>query len=189
MVGQRWDVDLKELVNFNDPEWDTKLQAYARKSGKLHPKSGSDYFVFPRGLYKDTPSFTIGRRCWDNWLMYQARLLGASLIDATEVITAIHPNHDYSHITSDNQSVWKGKEHIRNLELMEGEEHAFTIEHANWVLGSGGMKRALTIRSLYFQLVASIIITPYLHFLSRLMRALTKLIIAIRHQLRGITAS
>ncbi len=180
MVGQRWDVGLNDTIDFSDHEWDTKLQAHVRKSGKLHSKSGSDYFIFPRGLYSDIPSFAIGRGGWDNWLIYRARLLGMPVIDATEVITAIHPNHDYSHIPNDTPSVWKGIESTRNIELMKGEEHAFTIEHANWILGSNGMKRALTMRSLYFQLWALFVIIPHLHFLSKPMQALTKLIIAIR---------
>jgi len=180
IVGQRYDVDLDSAIDFNDHEWDMKVREYVKLKGQLHPKSGSDYFVFTRGMYNDIPSFAVGRGGWDNWLIYQARFLGVPVIDATRVVTAIHQNHDYSHIPNGNTVAWKGTESIRNAELMEGEEHAFTIEHSNWKLIDIGMKRELTMRKLYFELAALPVLVPYLHFLSRPMQALTKLIITIR---------
>jgi hypothetical protein len=45
------------------------------------------------------PPLAIGRFWWDNWLLWKARSLGAPVLDATTVVTAIHQNHDYSHTT------------------------------------------------------------------------------------------
>lgn len=186
MIGQRWDIELNEALNFNGTQWESRMRTYLAEQGKLHPKSGIDYFVFSRGLYRDIPPFAIGRTGWDNWLVYQARLLKVPVIDATKVITAVHQNHDYSHIPSGETVVWKGPEAIRNLELTNGGEHAFTLEHATWILTSRGIRRALTMRHLYFRLEALPVLFPHLHFLRRPMKALAWLIINIRSRL-GIT--
>ena len=97
IIGQRWDIDLKRLLQFNDIDWEEKLRTLVAKHGKLHGASGIDYFVFPRGFYQNIPSFAIGRPIWDNWLIYKARFLNTPVIDATGLITAVHQNHSYSH--------------------------------------------------------------------------------------------
>lgn len=188
MVGQRWDIELNEAVNFNDTEWEFRLRTHLAEHGKLHSKSGIDYFVFSRGLYSDIPPLAIGRTGWDNWLIYRARSLKVPVIDASKAITAIHQNHDYSHIPSGETVIWKGPEATRNLELTRGGERAFTLEHATWILTSDGVRPALTMRHLYFRLDALLVLSSHLHFLRRPMKALTRLIIHILSVL-GITQS
>jgi len=188
MVGQRWDVELNRLLNFDDAQWESQLQAHVAEHGKLHAKSGIDYFVFSRGLYNDIPPLAVGRTGWDNWLVYQARFLKVPVIDATKAITAVHQNHDYSHVPNGGTVVWKGPEAMQNLELTGWGEHTFTLEHATWLLTSQSIRRALTMRHLYFRLDAMPVLFSHLHFLRRPIRALTRLITHIRSIL-GITQS
>lgn len=178
LVGQRWDLELNELVKFDDDKWESRLRKQVANKGKLHPKGGIDYFVFPRGLYKNIPPFAIGRTGWDNWLVYKARSLSVPLIDATKAITAIHQNHGYSYPIGKTY-IWKGLEVERNRELM-GEDHAFTMDYATFLLTPQKLKRALTMRHLYFQMMAMPVLHPQFHFLNRPMKLLTKLIIYIR---------
>lgn len=180
IVGQRWDLDFTEPINFDD-KWESRLRTYLAEKGKLHPKSGIDYFAFTRGLYKDIPPFAIGRTTWDNWLIYKARSEKAPVIDATKAITAVHQNHDYSHHTDGAADVWKGPEAKRN-QALAGRGN-LSLEHATWILTSQGMRRALTMRYLYFRLCASTILTPWLGFLYKPMRILTELIINVRSTL------
>ena len=188
MVGQRWDLELNESVNFDDVQWESRLRSHVAEHGRLHPKSGIDYFVFPRGLYDDIPPFAIGRTAWDNWLIYRARSLKVPVIDATKAVTPIHQNHDYSHHPMGEMSVWEGPEAMRNRDLAGWGEHALTLEHATWILTYQGIRRALTMRHLYFRLEAVPVLFSHLHFLRRPMKALTRLIIHIR-SLLGITQS
>jgi len=44
--------------------------------------------------------------------------LGAPIIDASEMITVVHQNHDYSHHPQGKKGVWEGLEAKRNQELM-----------------------------------------------------------------------
>lgn len=98
MVGQRWDVDLNRALDFTWLDWETDLRRRVAEQAVLHPTTGIDYFVFMSGLWGDILPFAIGRTAWDNWLIYRARARGAAVIDATQVVTAIHQNHDYTHV-------------------------------------------------------------------------------------------
>lgn len=134
-------------------------------------------------MYHDIPPFAIGRPGWDNWMIYRARSMKAPVIDATRVITAVHQNHDYSHHPQGTAGVWEGPEKMRNVELMGGIDHAFTIEHATRILTSRGIRQALTPRHLYFRLAVVPVLVPNLRFLRGPVKALTKLIICIRSAL------
>jgi len=62
VVGSRFDFDSSENIEFNEGE--------ILKNGLLHPPWGSDFFIFPRAINIEMPSFVVGRPCWDNWLIY-----------------------------------------------------------------------------------------------------------------------
>jgi hypothetical protein len=141
MAGQRWDADLKERWDFNQPDWEVRLRDYVKRFGKLHPPTGLDYFVFPKGMLGDLPQFAIGRRVLDNWLIYRMRSLAIPVIDATKVITAIHQNHDYSYHPQGEKGVMEGPEMKCNLELAGGYSHLLTLQDANWILTSHGLER------------------------------------------------
>jgi hypothetical protein len=77
-----------------------------------------DYYVFSRGLGRDLLPLAIGRVGWDNWLIWHARSQGAAVVDATQVITAVHQDHDYSHHPGGAEAVWRGEEAKRNRALI-----------------------------------------------------------------------
>lgn len=142
MVGQRWNMDVQELLEF-ETQWEERLHARARHQGQLFVATGMDYFVFPRGLWGRIPPFAIGRTAWDNWLLYRARAVRAPLIDATRVVMAIHQNHDYAHHPEGARGVWQGVEAKRNLELAGGWPHMFMVKDATHVLLPAGLRLAL----------------------------------------------
>lgn len=140
MIGQRWDVEIKEKINFNESNWPSKLRSYIRAKGKLHGPSGIDYFIFPCELQFDLPPFTVGRIGWDNWLLYHIHSLGIPIIDATKVITAIHQNHDYSHSLLGRKDRVKGPEAQRNLKLIGDLSNMLTLRDADWILTNNGLE-------------------------------------------------
>jgi hypothetical protein len=97
MVGQRWNLDLKEPFDFSG-DWEARLQEEVAHKGVLFSPWGIDYFVFPRHLYTQVPDFTVGRVAWDNWMVYHARSAFGVAVDATPDVLAVHQNHDYSHL-------------------------------------------------------------------------------------------
>jgi hypothetical protein len=142
MIGQRWDTDLCQHLDCTG-DWESRLRSYAVSQGTLHPPTGVDYFVFPRETGWEIPPFAIGRTVWDNWLIYRARALGFSVIDATEAVMAIHQNHDYRHLPPEAGDAWKGPEARRNLELSGGGEYRFTLEDVTHKLTPSKLTLAL----------------------------------------------
>jgi hypothetical protein len=136
MVGQRWDLEVSSLLDFA-PDWEARLLKMAKEQGSLHPRMGSDYFIFPRGCFNDIPDFAIGRAGWDNWMIFQARWEHWLTIDATESVDIIHQNHDYSHLPG-GQIHYRLPESEQNYRLAGGRfAKRFTLLDANRRLVDG----------------------------------------------------
>jgi hypothetical protein len=140
--GRRWNLGINGLLSF-DSGWQEVLRSQIRICGTLHWPTGIDYFVFPKGTWETMPPFAIGRTMWDNWLLYYARARGYALIDASEIITAVHQTHSYPQDLSKNSP-----EKRRNWELANGIEYAFTLEDATHRLTKKGLKRCFRWRDL-----------------------------------------
>ncbi len=138
MIGQRWDIDVDLEIDFKDGLWQKKLNEKMRPEA-LHPPTGCDYFLFRRGVWKDLPPLIVGRASYDNWLIFYCRSNGIKVIDASEVITAIHQNHDYSHLKKGKEEAWSGSEAQNNLSLAGGYDSIFTIVDADMRLTEKGL--------------------------------------------------
>ncbi len=106
MVGRRWDTDVSEPIDFANAGWEKTAEALTRERGVQQPGWSIDYFAFPRGLYAEVPALVIGRVWWDHWLVWKARAEGAAVVDASEVVTVIHQNHDYGYHPAGAKGVW-----------------------------------------------------------------------------------
>ena len=160
MVGQRWDLEMNGGLDFNDPNWKSRLRGAVAERGVPHGPTGIDYLAFRRGLYTDIPPFAIGRSVWDNWLVYRARDRGAVVIDATPVVMAIHQNHDFSHHPQGQIGLRTGPEKDRNMELAVSRSHRFTLDDATWVLGKRTLRPAVGYRHLRRRLQTLPILFP-----------------------------
>ncbi len=140
MVGQRWDLDIEEPLTF-DATWEDRLRADVSKRGVLHAVTGIDYFAFQRGMWGEIPPFAIGRSIWDEWLLFRARRRGALIVDATEVVAAVHQNHDYRHISTAGtwDSMLNCEEALVNQKLGGGPDRQFTLYDANLLLTVKGV--------------------------------------------------
>ncbi len=159
IVGQRWDLDLREPLDFGGG-WAEQLKHDLDRSARLHIPAGSDYFIFPRHLYDAMPDFTIGRSGWDNWMIYQARRQGWMVIDATQAITAIHQNHDYSHLPG-GQPHYNLDESQENIRLAGGAANLYTILDADRQMRNGKIGRPQpTLLRLLRQAEVSLTVAP-----------------------------
>lgn len=146
MVGQRQDLDLDGEIDFSHTGWESDLRRQVERHGSLRPPDWIDYFVFSTGLYRRMPPFAVGRTSFDNWLIWEARAQGVSVLDATATVMAVHQNHDYNHHPQGQSGVFSGAEAKVNRELMPGRRAYFTIADATLRLTDSGIQRNLTCR-------------------------------------------
>jgi len=172
MIGQRWDTDVSEAIDFAEG-WEEKILEKAKLTGKLHPPTGIDYFLYRKGAWTGgMPPFAIGRTAWDEWLVYRARFLGWPVVDATAAVTVIHQNHDYSHLPPSMPDAWKGPEAERNLELAGGYDNLCTVEDATHYIVNGEIKRQIGWKLIHRRLKKFPILHPQHRILSRIVRAI-----------------
>ncbi len=139
LIGQRWDLEVLQQLSF-DGDWVPGLKNHMKKDGKLHTRTGSDYFIFPRSCFQDIPDFSVGRAGWDNWMIYQARRQGWLAVDCTAELDIIHQDHDYRHLP-------EGKPHYRlpetgeNIRLAGGRRTIFVLDDASHRLVNGKLQR------------------------------------------------
>lgn len=139
IVGQRWDLDVTEPLDFS-PGWAERLRERAVTQGRLHKATGSDYFIFPRDCFRDMPAFAIGRAGWDNWMIYGGRRNGWPVIDATPSIMIVHQNHDYSHLPG-GQPHYKLPETFENIRLAGGKRAIFELRDVSCHLEAKRLRR------------------------------------------------
>ena len=150
MSGRRWDLEIKEEINFGNQNWEKELRERIKKEGKLHGFSGIDYFVFPKNLPHNLPPFAVGRPGWDNWLIYHIKCLKIPVIDTTEIITVVHQSHGYTHCIGGERD--RGPEAKRNFELAGGFSHMCTLRDAGWILTPNGLKKPSFPRRIFSEL-------------------------------------
>jgi hypothetical protein len=142
MIGRRWDVNLSGPLDFS-PGWGERLVRQARAEGVQGTYRSIDYFLFSNGLYSKIPPLVIGRLWWDQWLVWKARDSGATVVDASRAVCAVHQNHDYNHHPQGKEGIWAGDEARRNFDLAGGINHLRTIQDANFRLTDSGIRRNL----------------------------------------------
>lgn len=170
MIGRRWDLDVKEPIDFRRDDWEAGLRERTARAGTLHPPSGSDYFVYPRGAMGDLPPFAVGRPGWDNWMIYRARSRRLAVVDATASALVIHQNHAYGHVAQARDAAWEGPEADRNRELIGAGERIFTIADATHRLTPEGVKLVLDSEGIRRRLRAFAILTPVLSRVRAMLR-------------------
>jgi hypothetical protein len=139
VVGQRWDLDQTEPLDFNG-DWESRLRMDVAGRGKFYSPWGIDYFIFPRHLYTDVPNFTIGRPAWDNWMVYHARTTFGMAIDASRDVLVVHQNHDYSHLPG-NRPPYGSEVAKSNTAKAGGRKRAYNILDTNRELVQGHIRR------------------------------------------------
>jgi hypothetical protein len=151
LLGQRWDLDLRDERAFDAMGWEDELRREARERGSLHGHTGVDYYVYRKGMWGEIPPFAVGRYMYDNWLIWRVRSMSVPVIDATEVVTSIHQNHDRTYSSMGMQPPVGGDDYVRGIEarintrLGGGRARRYTLRDATWRLTARGINRAVTV--------------------------------------------
>lgn len=161
IVGQRWDLDVRNLLDYSTG-WMLTLRQEINNHARRHVATGSDYFIFPRQLFPQMPEFAIGRAGWDNWMIYAARRNGWACVDASHSITIVHQDHDYSHLPG-SQPHYKLPETFENIRLAGGRLMIFNLPDADTRLVNGKLFSAKRTASKFWREVE---IFPLIHLKS-----------------------
>ena len=88
IVGQRTNV--KNVTLEEGSTWN-RVATIARTRGKLFTGWAEDFFITPRAYpWPEMPEVVIGRRAYDNWLVYNSRKSHYNVIDVTRSLLAVH---------------------------------------------------------------------------------------------------
>jgi len=134
MVGQRINLpegEPQQIERVAEDEWLRGLVRDGRAS--LHPPDGSDYFLFPRGMWNGLPALVIGRGAYDNALIAWCLLNGIPVVDASLAVTALHQFHDYAHANGGRREIFLGQDAESNLPLCRRLGMIPTAEDAGWM--------------------------------------------------------
>jgi hypothetical protein len=140
LIGARWNLEKRLFIDFSSPHWEKELRSLVRSQGCLFP-GALDYFVFKKGIWQDLPPLAVGRPGYDNYLVYAACEANIPVIDGTDLVTAVHQNHDYSHHKDGWEGVWRGPEAESNIAFLEFSDpvHVHKLEDATHCLRGNGL--------------------------------------------------
>lgn len=138
--GQRTDLKVDQIIEFDQLLQIERLLEDCKKHGVRSSNVCKEYFVFNRGLYREVPPFAIGRGNWDNWMIHSAKMNQLPVVKVSDVVTAIHQSHGYSHLSAGRFNCYvSGLEAEENRRLAGG-RHVVSGSTANWRLTSMGLK-------------------------------------------------
>ncbi len=70
IIGRKSNVEIDWLLDFKQSDWEYKLKNLVKANGK-YVTYDSDFFVFPKGMFKGIPPFAIGRCFLDSMVSLQ----------------------------------------------------------------------------------------------------------------------
>ena len=73
----------------------------------------------------------------------------ATVIDVTQVVTAVYQTHDYSHHPEGKEGIFQGTEYQRNIALVGDHRHSFTLDDRTEILTNKGLKPSWDARRLW----------------------------------------
>ena len=137
-IGRRIDLDVEEIIDFDDPGEVVTLVDRAWSEGSLAARVCKDYFVFRRGFCRHIPPFTLGRAYWDNWMVHDVNRRGLPVVDITACGTAIHQNHDYAHLAGGRLSAYLTSAGARANRRLAGGSRMISGAAGAWRLTPSG---------------------------------------------------
>ncbi|WP_293096468.1 glycosyltransferase family 2 protein [Moorena sp. SIOASIH] len=133
ITGRRWNLDLSNPIEFQSPTWEDTLGQQVYQTGCLGAHDAKDYFIFPKNLFPTIPKFAVGRGYWDTWMVTTAAMRGYPIVDASQVVMAVHQNHTYAHLQGGKNEAHMGKEAQQNKTIGNVQAQG-TIADSTWQL-------------------------------------------------------
>jgi len=149
MIGQRWDVDITQEIDFRRGMWADDLYRLALTSGHLQAPGFMDFFVFRKGFYDQVPPLVVGYAFWDHWMVWRALYTGCPVLDVSPAVVPIHQNHDYTTTPERKKGSRIDATAMRNYELSGDGEHLRSMIDSTHRMGAGGEIRRTRFRRFF----------------------------------------
>lgn len=138
ILCSRWELFMINEIDFSFPGWQEQFRNLVKENAKAPLSIGIDLFLFPRGFYRHIPPFGLGRKHWDNWLIFKSRSEKIPLIDASQFMFIVHPVHERS---AENDSHTSYEEIRINQRLISWWARTFIGLDATYNLEENGQLR------------------------------------------------
>jgi hypothetical protein len=119
-MGRRTTFAVDALIDFQDATRVADLRKNALDLGEPDSIVCKEFFVFPREMYQEMPSFAVGRGNWDNWVIHNAKTNQIPVISLSKQVLTLHQQHDHGHVKNRYTAYVCGAEAKRNQELANG---------------------------------------------------------------------
>lgn len=139
--GQRTDLKVEHDINFDHLVQIEQLLDSCKTNGRLSSNVCKEYFVFNRELYRELPPFAVGRGNWDNWMIHSAKQNELPVVSISDLVTAIHQSHDYSHTGVGRFRCYVSGAEAKENKRLAGGRHLISGSTANWRLSETGLRR------------------------------------------------
>jgi len=94
LVGERCNLKVEEVLDFDDPRTAAALKTRMQTEGFGSNEHAIDYFIYTKGSFGCVPRFLVGAGKMDNWLIQKAACTGLPLIDCGRRVIDIHQEHE-----------------------------------------------------------------------------------------------
>jgi hypothetical protein len=94
LVGERCNLKVEEVLDFDDPQTAIRLKTRMKSEGWWSNENWIDYFIYTKGSFGTVPKFLVGAGKMDNWLIQKAACTGLPLIDCGRSMIDIHQEHE-----------------------------------------------------------------------------------------------
>jgi len=150
LTARRKNIPLNTPLPNTKEAQNTLLDHIETQSGNWDTSSAIDIFLFPTGMLQGLPSFLFGRMQWDNWLLWKAKDLGATIIDASHDMHLLHPIHGYAGDGTNWLIRAHGKDSMENRRLA-GQNSLSIKEACSHILKNGSLVKATSEEQLHLE--------------------------------------
>jgi len=141
IVGKRWQLDVREDIDFSNPNWEAILRGYVLWVDSLGSQAAKDYIIFRQPLDLSVPNFIMGYPWYDTWFVWAALQAGYPVIDASATIMAIHQSHKFPEGNVEARERTPGGRYNRKLGISLGLDGKGAISHASHIITYDGISK------------------------------------------------
>ncbi|MDH3661367.1 MAG: glycosyltransferase, partial [Alphaproteobacteria bacterium] len=138
LLGSTWKIGIEKPINF-DVNWEPDLRWRLSRQAQLSGDDGFDYCIYPRGRFTHIPPFVIGGAAWDRWMIASSLETETCVIDASQVITAVHQDRVDGHAADQRGAERDHNRRVFRETTGHDDDRRYGLQSADRVLTQDGV--------------------------------------------------